>query len=73
MFIVIKLDTYNSCGCATPEDVYGPFATREEAEAFEKRVSSIKLIGQDYRVKPIELPQKLVDWLNQFARGTVPN
>lgn len=72
MFVVLQLDTYNSCGCDTTQDVYGPFPNRPAAEAFMARVEKVKLVGQGYRIKQVLPEQKLVDWIDQLGVGKVP-
>jgi hypothetical protein len=72
LFVLIKLDIYGySDGGASVNGIYGPFATRAEAEALEKRVDSQGLVGVSYAVKEIESSDKLVAFLNQLGIGKV--
>jgi hypothetical protein len=71
MFLVQKLNIYGlEHGCYV-NGAYGPFGTRDEADAFRERVEKLNLVGVEYDVREIESPQKLVDFLNQLGMGTV--
>lgn len=72
MFVLIKLDIYGySDGGASVDGVYGPFNTRDEARAFEKRVDGQGLVGVAYTVREIEPTDKLIEFLNGLGIGSV--
>jgi hypothetical protein len=71
MFVIAKLDTYGYGDGERLQDVYGPFPTHEEAEAFNKRVSKLNLVGVEYRVKEVCPLQQEIDFLNGLGMGEV--
>ena len=73
MYIVVAEDRngVEDCFAYSVDGIFGPFATRDEAEAFEKRVASIDLYGVSYSVCELEAPEKRVAFLNQLGFGKV--
>lgn len=63
MFVVVQKDCYMGDGYASIDDVYGPFNTRELAEAFRKRAEradSFAVMFDIYELT-MKLPQHIED------------
>jgi hypothetical protein len=72
MFVLVKLDIYGySDGGASINGIYGPFDTRDEADALRKRCEKLDLVGVDYAVMTIEAPDNLLSFLNGLGMGAV--